>query len=533
MAAPIRNNYRPQSFDQNVNFRPRYDASVGRNPRPDFQNFRPRYQERFGDPRHSFETPRWQGNVLQNQQNNFQQHPPFRPFGQGLFSPSMQNNNNVYEQGQSSYSQNTGQQENTSLPMFLGNTDQYQNVNQNIQMNSNINFQQTMPQNNSVQNFQNTGQPLLPPNFGSSSAPFHEQKTDVDDASVGKQYLDAWLRKRQRRNEDIEDTYTHPAQVSSSIHSLQSKMRRMMLLMAQLQQETSVLSDLGTQASDEVWDEQKQKTEALKKELENIHKELSEESTVDTVKQKVLKQRKKRERLKRRRQEIYEEKQRAEEQRNKLHAEIDAWQGEIRKKENEKREARELKKSADAILNEVRKKINDVTKTMDLLKGIQKLRKLRSDRLKQQGVHTNPASDEKFKEVMDEQFETVKKQKDIYLAEERALRVMLETEHEESKEKEREQQEKLNKLKKERENKRTEEILFGKSESFSGEDPMLPFHQYYDQANYNYDSFIQIRCDWDRFVVPDSAPGGTRIPTHFVTPAEPSSDQWASALKDS
>lgn len=44
------------------------------------------------------------------------------------------------------------------------------------------------------------------------------------------------------------------------------------------------------------------------------------------------------ERLKRRRQEIYEEKQRAEEQRNKLQAEIDAWQGEIRKKENEKRE---------------------------------------------------------------------------------------------------------------------------------------------------------------------------------------------------
>lgn len=44
------------------------------------------------------------------------------------------------------------------------------------------------------------------------------------------------------------------------------------------------------------------------------------------------------ERLKRRRQEIYEENQRAEEQRNKLHAEIDAWQAEIGKKENEKRE---------------------------------------------------------------------------------------------------------------------------------------------------------------------------------------------------
>lgn len=55
-------------------------------------------------------------------------------------------------------------------------------------------------------------------------------------------------------------------------------------------------------------------------------------------------------------------------------------------------QARELKKSADAILNEVRKKINDVTKTMDLLKGIQKLRKLRSDRLKQQGEIYFPLS---------------------------------------------------------------------------------------------------------------------------------------------
>lgn len=42
--------------------------------------------------------------------------------------------------------------------------------------------------------------------------------------------------------------------------------------------------------------------------------------------------------MKRRRQEIYEEKQRAEDQRNKLHAEIDTWQAEIQKKETEKRE---------------------------------------------------------------------------------------------------------------------------------------------------------------------------------------------------
>lgn len=316
MAAPIRNNYGPQSFNQNVNFRPRYDASTGRNPRPDFQNFRPRFQERFGEPRHGFETPRWQGNVLQNQQNNFQQPPPFRPYGQGFFSPPFQNDN-VHEQVQSSYQQNNGRQENMSRSQ-VGNTEQYHNVNQ---MNSNFSFQQISPQTGNVQNFQNTGMqipppflashqnappsvtmqfsvppplhpgpPLLPPN----SEPFTEPKTAVDDATLGKQNLDGWLRKRQRGKEDKGDDNTYPSEVSFSIHSLQSKMRRMMLLMAQLQQETSVLSDLGTEASDEVWDEQKQKTENLKKELEQIHKDLSEERTVHTVKQKVLKQRKKR-----------------------------------------------------------------------------------------------------------------------------------------------------------------------------------------------------------------------------------------------
>lgn len=44
-----------------------------------------------------------------------------------------------------------------------------------------------------------------------------------------------------------------------------------------------------------------------------------------------------------------------------------------------------MKKSADEILNEVRKKISDTTKLLDLHKGLQKLRKLRKDRMKQQG----------------------------------------------------------------------------------------------------------------------------------------------------
>lgn len=33
------------------------------------------------------------------------------------------------------------------------------------------------------------------------------------------------------------------------------------------------------------------------------------------------------------------------------------------------------------------------------------------------------------------------------------------------------------------------------TENFSEGDPMLSFYQYYDQANYSYESFIQIRYD--------------------------------------
>lgn len=40
------------------------------------------------------------------------------------------------------------------------------------------------------------------------------------------------------------------------------------------------------------------------------------------------------------------------------------------------------------------------------------------------------------------------------------------------------------------------------------------------------------RQEWDRFAVPENTPGGSRIPSHFVTPEEPSSEKWSRVLKD-
>ena len=66
---------------------------------------------------------------------------------------------------------------------------------------------------------------------------------------------------------------------------MQCKMRRMMLLMAQLQQETNTLTDLRTAASDEDWNDQKQKVTNLKV-SENIFEMiffLSQNITMNTL----------------------------------------------------------------------------------------------------------------------------------------------------------------------------------------------------------------------------------------------------------
>jgi len=44
-----------------------------------------------------------------------------------------------------------------------------------------------------------------------------------------------------------------------------------------------------------------------------------------------------------------------------------------------------MKAAADSTLAEVRKKLSDANKTIELLKGLQKLRKLRKQRLENQG----------------------------------------------------------------------------------------------------------------------------------------------------
>lgn len=71
-----------------------------------------------------------------------------------------------------------------------------------------------------------------------------------------------------------------------------------------------------------------------------------------------------------------------------------------------------------------------------------------------------------------------------------------------------------------------------KQESLGLSDPMDWFRSYYSQAESDLQSLLQIRRQWDAFLVPEMFPGASRIPDGCVTPTEPSSELWATALID-
>lgn len=345
----------------------------------------------------------------------------------------------------------------------------------------------------------------------------------ISEKDKDKQWINDWL--VSKGGQKMKKCMPVPNNVN--ICDVQEKTKRMMFLMASLQKQIRVLS-----ACDSIQFTEEMKTaDRLKEEMNTIRKYLSTVN-IEKLKKKVKRQKHKRERMKKQRQEKYLCKQEELEHRNQLHKEIDERLNKIYKQDADKRQAKELKKTADKILSEVRKKTQDITRATDLLKNLKKLRKLRKDRLLQQGVQTKPETDVDFDDKIQSCLSVLSDQKEVYNAENRALRVMLETEQEENKEKEREKMKQIIHSQEMKKEKKIYRLLFGNTEPCDVNDPMFVFNQYYDQANLSLDSLIQIRCDWDRFCVSEGTPGGSRIPDGYVIPQKPSSDIWASALKE-
>ncbi|XP_073424949.1 programmed cell death protein 7 [Dendrobates tinctorius] len=283
----------------------------------------------------------------------------------------------------------------------------------------------------------------------------------------------------------------------------------------------------------EPWTRDYEKAADIRVDLEKKLRKLEKPGYIQGVKRKLDLVHKKRLRWQRRRQVAEEEEKEALERSAEKEARIDLWRMQCIQKVEEKKRERELKAVADYVLGEVRKKQNDVKKMLDVLKSLEKLRKLRKEAAGRRGVCPPPSADETFTNRINRLRTMVHKRSALYDAEEKTLRVIVEGEQEEERQRAKDKRLKKEKEKTLQKQRELDCILFGDAESLPSLHPLQPFRQYYLQAEHSVVSLVQIRCEWDQFLVPPDHPDGSSIPRGWVVPTAPCNDTWATALKQS
>ncbi|KAM9318106.1 programmed cell death protein 7 [Pholidichthys leucotaenia] len=233
-------------------------------------------------------------------------------------------------------------------------------------------------------------------------------------------------------------------------------------------------------------------------------------------------------RLRARREQQLEEEE-AEERRAEKEARIDKWRMRQKQQVEEKKKEQELKLAADSVLCEVRKKQADVKRVQDILRSLEKLRRLRAEAVSKKGIVTEQQSTEVFCSRLERLRRVTRKRTVVYAAEEKALMVMLEGEQEEERRRERERQATKEREKRLQRKISMDAMLFG--EELPVNQFLQPFREYYSQAEHCLQTLIQIRRDWDVFLVAADHPEGSSVPESWILPAPPSDGAWASALQ--
>lgn len=279
------------------------------------------------------------------------------------------------------------------------------------------------------------------------------------------------------------------------------------------------------------WSSSYEKALTMKQDIQSRLKALSNREHLERMITKLSNIAKKRARRRRARERLQMEEQQREVQKAEKDVAIERWRMKKIQAEEEKKKERELKVAADAVLCDVRKKLTDVKRTQNILKSLEKLRKLRKEAASRKGINTDPQSDETFNSLLEELREVAKKWTAVYGAEEKVLMVMLEGEQEEERRRELEKRWQRERDKQLRKKRKVQAMLFGDD---TPADPLMqPFRNYYTQAEHSLPALVQIRREWDVFLVPADLPEGSAVPQGWVLPDAPSDQGWASALQSS
>ncbi|XP_054471054.1 programmed cell death protein 7 [Anoplopoma fimbria] len=304
-------------------------------------------------------------------------------------------------------------------------------------------------------------------------------------------------------------------------------LRRAAQLVSQLAESCEALrADVENEC---VWEDSYSVALNVKTELQDALKVLADGGCVsDSWKAAVSRVAKRRARRLRARRRLQMEETRREERIAEKEAVINAWRMQQIQQVEEKKKERELKLAADSVLCEVRKKQADVKRMQDILRSLEKLRRLRKEAASRKGIVTEQECDEAFSSRLEKLRCVMKKRTAVYSAEEKALMVMLEGEQEEERRREQEKR-----MKKERERhlqrkRRVNAMLFG--DELPVDSVLLPFREYYTQAERSLHALLQIRREWDAFAVPADHPDGSQVPQSWILPDAPSDHAWASAL---
>lgn len=282
--------------------------------------------------------------------------------------------------------------------------------------------------------------------------------------------------------------------------------------------------------SKESWTRDFPKAAYMCSDLQKRMRKIGDPGFIVDVKRKLGRVRKKRLQQQRAKEETEEDKKAAEYAAER-EARIDRWRMQCVQEVEEKKRERELKAAADSVLSEVRKKQADTKKMLDVLKSLEKLRKLRKEAAGRKGVFPPQSADETFENHVKRLRTMVYKRVALYDAEERALNIIVEGEQEEERKKDKEKRTKKEREKFLQMQQKVDSVLFGDPDPLPPLHPLHPFRQYYLQAENSVVSLVQIRHEWDRFLVSPDHPYGSSIPRGWIIPKSPSSDTWATAVQ--
>ncbi|KAM8763057.1 programmed cell death protein 7 [Acanthopagrus schlegelii] len=343
-----------------------------------------------------------------------------------------------------------------------------------------------------------------------------------DETALQRRQDQQWIRRFLQRTGKTSKT-PQARQQKSGIASTREALDRAAQLISQLAESCKTLRDSVENESD--WTDSYSMTVNVKRELQDCLAALSDSGCVETLLSRVAKRRARR--LRTRELQMLEAKQR-EDSISEKEAAIDKWRMQQIHQVEEKKKEQELKLAADAVLCEVRKKQADVKRMQDVLRSLEKLRRLRKEAALRKGIITEQECEQAFSSRLEQLRCVLKRRTAVYSTEEKALMVMLEGEQEEDRRREREKRAKKERDRQLQRKHKVDTMLFG--DQLPADSYLQPFRAYYTQAERSLHALLQIRGEWDAFVVSAGHPDGSPVPQSWVLPDAPSDQVWASAL---